>query len=52
MILGPLKVRSAPKENGFPHTANIESFDYDIEVWVGEAISKGIKLSNDVIVVE
>ena len=25
------------------HTVNVESFDYNIEAWVGEAISKGMK---------
>lgn len=42
-ILGLLKVRSAPMDSWILHTMNIETFDYNIESWVGEAISKGMR---------
>ena len=42
-ILGPLKVRSAPMDEWILHTMNIETFDYNTESWVGEAIFKGIR---------
>ena len=39
-ILGTLKVRSAPMDEKILYTINIESFDYYIEAWVGEVVSK------------
>ena len=54
-ILGPLKIRLAPMEEWILHTMNIETFDYNTESWLGEAISKGMKRhqnANILIVVE
>ena len=39
-ITGPLRSRSAPMEEWIQHTMNIETFSYNDESWVGEAISK------------
>lgn len=53
--LGPLKIRSIPVDKWILHTANVESFDYNTEAWVGEVISKcmkDIKIPNASIVVE
>ena len=38
--LGPLKVKSVPTDECIFHKMNIETFDYNTESWVGEAISK------------
>ena len=43
MILGPLKVRSAPMDEWILQKANIESFDYNIETWIGETIFTGMR---------
>ena len=40
---GSLKVTSAPVDEWILHTPNAESFDYNTEAWVREAISKGMK---------
>ena len=42
-ILGLLKVRSASMDEWISHIMNIETFYYNTESWVGEAISKGIR---------
>ena len=42
-LFGSLKVRSAPMDEWILHTDNVESFDYNSEALVGEAISKGMK---------
>ena len=48
MILGLLKVRSAPIDEWTLCTMNAETFDYDTEAWVGETISKGRRRHQDV----
>ena len=42
-FLGPLKVRSAPMDGRILHTMDIETFEYNIEACVGEAISKNMR---------
>ena len=42
-ILGPLKVRSAPRDKWILHMINVETFDYSTEAWVGEAISNSMR---------
>ena len=42
-MLGSLKVRSSPMDERILHTMNFETFDYNTESWVGEAISKGMR---------
>ena len=37
------KVRSAPMEEWILHKINTETFDYNTESWVGEAIPKRIR---------
>ena len=42
-ILEPLKVRSAPIDEWILQIRNVETFDYNTEVWVGETNSKYIQ---------
>ena len=52
---GPLKYRSAPIYYWILNAMNIETFDYNTESWVEEAISKGMrrhKIPNVLILVD
>ena len=37
------KIRTAQMDEWILHMANVESFEYNTEVWVEEVISKGMK---------
>ena len=42
-ILMPLKVRSVPMDECILYTMKVETFDYNTEAWVEEAICNGIR---------
>lgn len=42
-IIGPLRSRLVPMHEWIQHTMNFQTFNYDDESWVGEAISKAMR---------